>query len=59
MTTLRLGIDIGSTTIKFVVLDENAKIIYKKDRNEIHCGLCFSSASLREITSQKYDVRFL
>ena len=29
MTTLRLGIDIGSTTIKFVVLDENAKIIYK------------------------------
>lgn len=29
MTTLRLGIDIGSTTIKFVVIDENAKIIYK------------------------------
>ena len=31
MTTLRLGIDIGSTTIKFVVLDENAKIIYKRE----------------------------
>ena len=37
MTTLRLGIDIGSTSIKFVVLDENAKIIYKNyERHEIY-----------------------
>ncbi len=36
MTTYRAGIDIGSTTVKLVVLDENDKIIYGEYRR--HCA---------------------
>ena len=32
MKTYRAGIDIGSTTVKLVVLDENNEIIYGKYR---------------------------
>jgi len=39
----RLGIDVGSTTVKLVVLDENDKIVYKK--YERHMSNVFSKVS--------------
>ena len=37
---MRLGIDVGSTTVKLVLIDENDKIIYQ--RYERHMSSVFS-----------------
>ena len=36
MNTYRAGIDIGSTTVKLVLLDENGKILFGQYRR--HCA---------------------
>ena len=47
-----VGIDIGSTTIKLVVLDHEKKIVYKnyaRHFSEIGASLCENLASLKKI----------
>ena len=39
--SLRIGIDIGSTTVKVVVLDEQNKLLFRS--YERHCKLAFFS----------------
>ncbi len=51
MTTLRLGIDIGSTTMKLVCLDQKEQIIYSAYQRH-KTGVY---ASLKEILSDLYD----
>lgn len=40
---MRLGIDVGSTTVKLVLIDDNGKILYQ--RYERHMSSVFSKVS--------------
>ena len=54
---MRLGIDVGSTTVKLVLIDENDKIIYQ--RYERHMSSVFSKVSelLRQLMTEKGDIK--
>jgi predicted CoA-substrate-specific enzyme activase len=53
---LKLGIDVGSTTVKLVLLDENNKIVYSK--YERHMSSVFEKAGelLRELRKEKGNI---
>jgi len=53
---LRLGIDVGSTTVKLVLMDENDKIVYSK--YERHMSNVFEKAGelLEELRKEKGDI---
>ena len=51
MKTYNAGIDIGSTTVKLVVLDETDKIIYGEYRR--HCA--HTQSTLAELLSDAYE----
>ena len=53
---MRLGIDVGSTTVKLVLIDENDNIIYQ--RYERHMSSVFSKVSqlLNELITEKGDM---
>lgn len=57
MMELRLGIDVGSTTVKLVVLDELDNIVYSK--YERHMSNVFEKAGelLEQLRSEKGDLR--
>ena len=48
MNTYRAGIDIGSTTVKLVLLDENGKILFGQYRR--HCAN--TQQTLRQLLSE-------
>ena len=54
---MRLGIDVGSTTVKLILIDENDKIIYQ--RYERHMSSVFSKVSqlLNELVEEKGDMQ--
>ncbi len=54
---MRLGIDVGSTTVKLILIDENDKIIYQ--RYERHMSSVFSKVSqlLNELVKEKGDMK--
>ena len=56
---LRLGIDVGSTTVKLVLLDENDSIVYSK--YERHMSNVFEKAGelLQELLKENYDLGFI
>jgi len=53
---MRLGIDVGSTTVKLVLIDEKENIIYQ--RYERHMSSVFSKVSelLNDLTNEKGDI---
>ncbi|MBQ9272836.1 MAG: hypothetical protein IJ227_03855, partial [Mogibacterium sp.] len=53
---LRLGIDVGSTCVKLVLLDENNDIVYS--RYERHMSNVFEKAGemIRDLREQKGDI---
>ncbi len=53
---MRLGIDVGSTTVKLVLIDENENIIYQ--RYERHMSSVFSKVSelLNQLLAEKGDI---
>ena len=54
--SLRIGIDIGSTTVKVVLLDEQNKLLfrsYERHYSKLLCG-CYDEATL---FSEKYGLR--
>lgn len=53
---MRLGIDIGSTTVKLVLIDEKGEILYR--RYERHMSSVFSKVSelLEQLKSEKGDI---
>ena len=54
---MRLGIDVGSTTVKLVLIDDKDKIIYEK--YERHMSSVFSKVSelLRQLMTEKGDIK--
>lgn len=54
---MRLGIDVGSTTVKLVLIDENDNIIYQK--YERHMSSVFSKVSqlINELITEKGDMQ--
>ena len=54
---MRLGIDVGSTTVKLVLIDDKDKIIYEK--YERHMSSVFSKVSelLRQLMAEKGDIK--
>ena len=54
---MRLGIDVGSTTVKLVLIDENDKIIYR--RYERHMSSVFSKVKelLGEMMAEMGDIQ--
>lgn len=53
---MRLGIDVGSTTVKLVLLDENGTMLYQ--RYERHMSSVFSKVSelLEQLKAEKGDL---
>jgi Activator of 2-hydroxyglutaryl-CoA dehydratase (HSP70-class ATPase domain) len=53
---MKLGIDVGSTTVKLVLIDENNKLLYKRYERHMSNVLDKAAELMRDLYSEYGDI---